>query len=110
MATKRGQSFQDTTTIESATNATIKAAVATCNYTITEIIVSIYAFQNDGTLALNDGTTTYFGPFLCKDGNGHTIFLRFKDGFTWGKGKAIIVTVGTSAVKARVTVKGFMNS
>jgi len=110
MAVKRGQDFQATNTIESATSVTIKAAITTCNYTITEIVISIYAFQDTGTLALNDGTTTYFGPWLCKDGNGHTIVLRFKDGFTWGKGKAIIVTVATAAVKARVTVKGFMNS
>jgi len=106
---KRGMDFQATGTVEAAGTAAVKAAAAGVNLTITEIDISIYAFQDTGTVALDDGTTTYFGPFLCKDGNGNHIHLSFKDGFSWGVGKGIYLTVGTANVKARLTVKGFYN-
>lgn len=106
---KRGLDFQATDVVEAAGTKAVVAAVAGVNLTITELDIFIYAYQTDGTVAVDDGTTTYFGPVLAKDGNGNHIHMEWKQGFSWGVGKGIYLTVGTSNVKARLTVKGFSN-
>jgi hypothetical protein len=78
-------------------------------YSLTEIDIMITAYSTTGTLALSDGTTTFFGPWLCKDGNGGHIHIEFDDDnpWTWTTLKPINLVNATANVGARITVKGF---
>ena len=78
-------------------------------YSITSIDIAISAFADTGVLSISDGTTTWFGPWLCKDGNGANISLRWpaNDPFTWTVSKPINLVCATANVGARCTVKGF---
>jgi hypothetical protein len=105
-----GQSFQVATAIETASTVAARAANATGTESvfITDIVITIYAHADTGTLALNDGTTSYF-MWLCKDGNGHTINIHFDQPFYWGQNKKIDFINATAYVKANLVIKGFTN-
>jgi hypothetical protein len=91
-----------------AGNTTVLAAVSGATHYVTKIVVTVYVFQNDGTISLTDGTTTFF-EWLAKDGNGSHFEITFDPtlAFPWGTGKAIVLTIGTSNVSCKVVMQGF---
>lgn len=76
---------------------------------ITQIDIMLSAFADTGTLALSDGTDTWFGPWLCKDGNGTLIHLEWEDEnpWTWTTTKPLNIVNATANVGARITIKGY---
>ena len=76
---------------------------------ITSIDVDISVFADTGLLSITDGTTTWFGPWLCKDGNGNHIEKRWSadDPFMLPANKGLYLVCATDSVGARCTVKGY---
>jgi hypothetical protein len=108
--TSPGQSFQATGGLAAVSTVALRAANATTTESvyITDIIITIYAYADTGTIALQDGTTTYF-QWLCKDGNGSSIHIHFNKPFYWGQNKAINLINATANVSCRAVVLGYTN-
>ena len=103
-----GQNFRAVGGLTTASTVALRAANASGTEAvwITDIIVTIYSFADTGTLAFQDGTTTYF-QWLCKDGNGNHIHIHFREPFYWGQNKAINFINATANVSAKAVVLGF---
>jgi len=92
------------------TDCSVETAVkpSGTTYCLTEIDIGITAYADTGVLSLSDGTTVWFGPWLCKSGNGHLIPLKWADGWQWTTEKPLQLICATANVGARITVKGFV--
>jgi hypothetical protein len=78
-------------------------------YALTSIDVLISSPADTGVLSLSDGTTVWFGPWLCKDGNGCHVSMKWhpSDPFMLPAGKPFQLICATANVGARCTVKGY---
>jgi len=102
-----GTDFLATLTGFSALETAVKPLGKT--YSLTEVDIMLSAYSATGTLALSDGTDTWFGPFLCKDGNGSRIHLEWEaeNPWMWTTAKPLNLVNATANVGATITVKGW---
>ena len=90
-----------------AGNSNVIAATSGRTYHIVSITIGVSAHNETGTVLLDDGTTTLFGPFLMKDGNGHPPSAFFGEkGISWGADKGMRVVVANGGT-ANVMVNGY---
>jgi len=100
------QVFQAIKAQAGAGSSNVVAATAGRQYYVQSIVQGVQAHHDTGIVELTDGTTTLFGPFLLKDGNGHPPAFYNENGIKWGKGKAIVVKVTTGGT-VNVMVNGY---
>ena len=102
-----GTDFFATLTGFTALETAVKPTGST--YSLTEIDIMITAYSATGTLALSDGTDTWFGPWLCKDGNGSHIHIEYdeENPWMWTTLKPLQLVNATANVGARIMVKGW---
>jgi hypothetical protein len=98
--------FQAIKAQDGAGSSNVVAATTGRQYYVQSIVIGVQAHDNTGIVELTDGTTTLFGPFLLKDGNGHPPAFYNENGIKWGKSKAIVVKV-TTAGTVNVMVNGY---
>lgn len=87
-------------------NTTVVSATTGRNYFIQTIVIAVQAHHDSGTVLLDDGTTTFYGPFLVKDGNGHPPAFYNERGWAVGKGKGIRAVVANGGT-VNITVVGY---
>jgi hypothetical protein len=102
-----GTDFFATLTDFAALETAVKPTGST--YFLTEIDIMLTAYSATGTLALSDGTDTWFGPWLCKDGNGTHIHFEYEEEnpWMWTTLKPLQLVNATANVGARIMVKGW---
>lgn len=89
-----------------AGNSDVVAAVTGKSLFVQNINIAVEAYNDTGTVLLDDGTTTLWGPFLIKDDNGHPPPFHSEKGLSWGKGKGIRVVVANGGT-VNVMVSGY---
>jgi len=104
----KGNTWQLNNGATATGNTTLKAAATGYTHYVTKIVVTVFAFADTGTISLTDGTTTFF-EWLAKDGNGNHFEVTFPGdlAFSWGSGKAIVLTIGTANLSCKVVMTGF---
>jgi hypothetical protein len=103
----KGNTWQLNNGATSTGDTTLKAASTGHIHYVTKIVVTVYDLTT-GTIALTDGTTPFF-EWAVKDGNGSHFEVTFPGdlAFSWGSGKAIILTIGTGNLNCKVVMTGF---
>jgi hypothetical protein len=104
----RAESWQKTVGCTATGDTTVIAANANGSHHVRKIVVTVYAYSATGTIALTDGTTSFF-LWQPSTGNGCHFEVTFPEEYTfnWGTNKAITLTCGTANVSARVVVLGY---
>jgi hypothetical protein len=102
-----GTGLLATLTDFSALETAVKPSGGAC--AITGIDVGITAYADTGLLSITDGTNVWWGPWLCKDGNGSNISMRWPsdDPFMLPADKGLSIVCATANVGATCTVKGY---
>ncbi len=105
---KLGHKFQVLDTIAAVGNSTAIAAATGVTLHITKVNIQLGSHSDTGTISLDDGTTAFVGPILCKDGNGAGYSFDFgEDGYRLTKGLGIRLVNGTANVSATVQIMGY---